>query len=190
MYNTALLACEANSIGYATCLKIVELKYQNIFYSMPSHFHPNNRKWMERNLTNKDKMVPGFQTTSANRPLLISALEESIRTGQFIIKSTRLYHELSTFIWYNGKAQAQKGFNDDLCISLGISQLIITTMLVDMENAKKRTVAMIDAFESSPNMTTIENQFRTDVQDPYKLQLPNGEEEDYRGWLIDMPSKG
>jgi hypothetical protein len=63
-------------------------------------------------------------------------------------------------------------------------------MLVDMENAKKRTVAMIDAFESSPNMTTIENQFRTDVQDPYKLQLPNGEEEDYRGWLIDMPSKG
>jgi hypothetical protein len=190
MYNKALLACEANNIGYATCLKIVEHRYPNIFYSMPSHFNPRNRKWMERNLADEDRMVPGFQTTAANRPLVISALEESLRTGRFVLRSQRLYHELKTFIWNNGKAQAQQGFNDDLCMALGIGQLIVSTMLVDIENAKKRTIAMLDAFDTSQNVDPIDSQFRLTEQDPWVLPLPGGDEEDLRGWLIDMPSKG
>jgi hypothetical protein len=192
MYNKALLACEANNIGYATCLKIVEHRYPNIFYSMPSHFNPRNRKWMERNLVDEDRMVPGFQTTAANRPLLISALEESLRTGRFVLRSNRLYNELKTLIWNNGKAQAQQGFNDDLCMALAIGQLIVTTLLVDVENARKRTVAMLDAFGSSQNTETIDKQFRHDApEDPYTLQLPDGDEEDLRGWLIDrLPSRG
>jgi len=190
MYNVALLATEANNIGYATCLKIVEHRYPNIFYSMPSHFNPRNRKWMERNLTNENSMVPGFQTTAANRPLLVTALEEALRTGRVRIRSKRLYNELNTFIWKNGKAQAQDGFNDDLCMALGIGQLIIGTMLVDVENAKKRTLAMIDSFSSTQNTAPVEQQFRSVDKDPYKIQMPDGSEEDLRGWLIDMPSKG
>lgn len=189
MYNKALLATEANSIGYATCLKLVEQKYPNIFYSMPSHFHPRNRKWMERNLTDENKMVPGFQTTAANRPLLVTALEESLRTGRVVVRSLRLINELKTFIWKNGKAQAQPSFNDDLCMALGIGQLIITTMLVDIENAKKRTIAMLDAFDNVQN-DTIDATFRNEDHDPYKWRLPDGTEEDLRGWLINIPHKG
>lgn len=187
MYNRAMLACEANNIGYATCLKIVEYKYPKIFYSMPSHFNPRNRKWMERNLADVNKMVPGFQTTAANRPLLISALEQSLRTGTFLLRSQRLYNELKTFIWKNGKAQAQKGFNDDLCMAFGIGQLIITTMLVDIENAKKRTIAMIDAIDTNQNIETLDHQFKNRKEDPYIFRLPDGSEEDLRGWLIDKP---
>ena len=193
-YNRALLATEANNIGYATCLKIVEHKYPNIFYSMPTHFNPRNRKWMERNLTDQAKQVPGFQTTSANRPLLISALEETLRTGRVVIRSQRLFNELKTFIWHNGKAQAQQGFNDDLCMSLGIGQLILTTMLVDIENAKKRTIVMLDEFGTTQNTSPIQEHNRHGNNDPYVMRLPGGEEEDLR-WLIDvdqadLPSKG
>lgn len=190
MYNKALLAPEANSIGYATCLKIVEHRYPNIFYSMPSHFNPRNRKWMERNLTDEDKMVPGFQTTAANKPLIITSLEESLRTGRVLIRSQRLVNELKTFIWKNGKAQAQDGFNDDLCMALGIGQLILNTMLIDIENAKKRTIAMLESFEAVQSMQPVNNKLRNGEQDPYVFRLPDGSEENLRGWLIDIPHRG
>lgn len=183
-YNKALIATEANNIGYATCLKIVEEKYPNIFYSMPSHFNPRNRKWMERNLVNEDRMVPGFQTTSANRPLIISALEESLRTGKVLVRSHRLYNELNTLIWLNGKAQAQRGFNDDLCMALGIGQLILQTMLVDIENAKNKTISMIDSIGTNKNLCDIGEITQPILRDPYILPVGNGEEEDIR-WLLD-----
>ena len=34
--------------------------------------------------------------------------------------STRLFHELKTFIWHNGKPQAMRSYHDDLVMALAI----------------------------------------------------------------------
>jgi hypothetical protein len=45
------------------------------------------------------------------------------------IQSKRSMEELRTFVWKNGKAQAQDGYNDDLVMSLGIGLFLRDTSL-------------------------------------------------------------
>ena len=43
--------------------------------------------------------------------------------------SNRLFHELKTFIWNNGKPQAMRSYNDDLVMSLAIACFVRDTAL-------------------------------------------------------------
>jgi hypothetical protein len=74
-------------------------------------------------------MVPGVTTSSRTRPLMISSLEMYMREGTPIIRSKRLIQELFVFIWENGKAQAQRGYNDDLVMSYAIGLWLRDTSL-------------------------------------------------------------
>jgi hypothetical protein len=64
-------------------------------------------------------MVAGFSTTSRTRPLIISKLEEYVREKSITIRSVRTIDELFTFIWNNGRAEAMRGYNDDLRYGIG-----------------------------------------------------------------------
>jgi len=46
----------------------------------------------------KEKMVPGFTTSRKTRPLIIEKMERFAREKELIIRSERLYNELTTFI--------------------------------------------------------------------------------------------
>jgi hypothetical protein len=46
-----------------------------------------------------------------------------------IIRSKRLIQELLVFVWLNGKAQAQQGYNDDLVMSFAITLWLRDTAL-------------------------------------------------------------
>ena len=74
-------------------------------------------------------MVPGFSTTIRTRPLIISRLEQYFRDKSVKIYSTRTLGELETFIWDKGKVVAMDGYNDDLCMSLGIGLWVRDTAL-------------------------------------------------------------
>ena len=74
-------------------------------------------------------MVPGFSTTTRTRPLLISKLETYFREKAPIVRSKRLIDELFVFIWNGSKAEAQRGYNDDLVISFCIGLWIRDTAL-------------------------------------------------------------
>ena len=65
--------------------------------------------------------IPGFTTSVKTRPLIISKLEEYIRNKVLFSPSSRFVDELKTFIWRNGKPEAQKGSNDDLILSCAIN---------------------------------------------------------------------
>ena len=54
------------------------------------------------------------------RPLVVAKLEEFIRNNILTINSVRTASELKTFIWHNGRAQAMRGYNDDLVMALAI----------------------------------------------------------------------
>jgi hypothetical protein len=66
-------------------------------------------------------MVPGFTTSMKTRPLCVSKLVSYIHEKSVIIQSKRLMDELRVFVWKNGKAQSQNGYNDDLVMAFAIA---------------------------------------------------------------------
>tara|TARA_B110000211_G_C13776126_1_gene419718 strand:- start:199 stop:663 length:465 start_codon:yes stop_codon:yes gene_type:complete len=74
-------------------------------------------------------MVAGFSTTSKTRPLIISKLDNYFRDKSITIRSTRLIDELFTFIWNGNRAEAMRGYNDDLTMSLAIGLWVRDTAL-------------------------------------------------------------
>ena len=65
----------------------------------------------------KRRYGAGFSMTSRTRPLVISKLDTYMRERTPIIRSKRLIDELFVFIWNGSRAEAQRGYNDDLVIS-------------------------------------------------------------------------
>jgi len=68
--------------------------------------------------------MPGIATTVKNRQAILAKLEEVIRNKTIKVYSSRFHEEAKTFVWNTnvsgGKAQALKGYNDDLIMSLAI----------------------------------------------------------------------
>ena len=73
--------------------------------------------------------VAGFTTSTKTRPLVIAKLEEFIRNKLIKIYSSRTVEEIKTFIWYNGKPQAMRGYSDDLIMALAIGCWVRDTAL-------------------------------------------------------------
>jgi hypothetical protein len=119
-YNNALMCPENNSYGYAVIMKLAEMDYRNLYFA-------NEKDRYSYMYGAKDIGKIGFQTNVKTRSQILTKLEEVLRTKHIIIKSARLYSELKTFIWKNGKAQAQKGQNDDLIMALAIGVWLYDT---------------------------------------------------------------
>lgn len=113
-YNNALMCPENNTFGYTTVVKLRDLKYPNLYYSnlRPSEFVINQ--------TESSDEIPGFSTQGKSRVQILTKLEEVIRNRVLRVYSSRFYEEIKTFVWTGSKAQASKGNNDDLVISLAI----------------------------------------------------------------------
>ena len=79
------------------------------------------------------------------RPLIIAKLEEFIRNKLITIKSLRLLNELKTFIWYLGKPQAMKGYNDDLVMSLAIACWVRDTAIISAKRGEELQKAMLNS---------------------------------------------
>ena len=194
-YNEALVAIEANSIGYATCLKIVDMKYPNIFYSAKGQANARDKRKLERAYKNKEAMIPGFQTTTATRPLLMTQLEEEVRNGTFKINSIRLISELRTLIWNNGKAEAMHGYHDDLSMSAAIGLLIISTTLNDMISSRDSIIASLRAIRgesenANDSIPILNKAFSRErrTNNPWVMTTRQGTEEDL-SWLIGRGKK-
>ncbi len=129
-YNNALLVVENNNVGWGTLQQIIDRNYPHTFYSSSDLTIVDVEKTYSNKLHAQDKkMVAGFTTTTKNRPLVVSNLELFFRQKQVIIKSSRLYEELNVFIWNGPKAEAMRGYNDDLVMSMGIGLWVRETAL-------------------------------------------------------------
>jgi len=129
-YNNALLVIENANIGWAVIQQVIDRSYPNLFYMSKDLKYVD----VENQLTNKyrsdDKnLKPGFSTTTKTRPLIISKMEQYIREKTITIRSTRLIDELFTFIWNGNRAEAMRGYNDDLVMALSIGLWVRDTAL-------------------------------------------------------------
>ena len=129
-YNNALLVVENANIGWAVIQQIIDRAYPNLFYmSKDLKYVDVENQLHNRYRAEERNMVAGFSTTSKTRPLIISKLEQYIREKDVTIRSTRTIDELFTFIWNGNRAEAMRGYNDDLTMSLAISLWVRDTAL-------------------------------------------------------------
>lgn len=130
-WNNALLAIENANIGWAAIQPALDRGYQNLHYTYKDDGYTDAHVQLNKGYDMKDKsqMVPGVTTSSRTRPLMISALEMYMREKTPIIRSKRLIQELLVFVWLNGKAQSQQGYNDDLVMSFCIGLWLRDTAL-------------------------------------------------------------
>jgi len=181
-YNNALLVVENSNIGWASIQQIINRGYGNLFYMS------NDLKYVdvERQMTNKfyreeKKMVAGFSLTQRTRPLVISALDTYIREKEILIRSSRFIDELFTFIWFNGRPEAMKGYNDDLTMAMAIGLWVRNTALRLKNEGIDLTKSMLGSTTISQyDSVYSQNSFQ---QNPYEIQYGRGQTEDIR-WLL------
>jgi hypothetical protein len=130
-WNMALLAIENANIGWAAIQPAIDRNYPNLHYTYREDGYTDAEVQLKKNydMQDKSKMVPGVSTTSRTRPLMISSLEMYMRERTPVIRSKRLIQELFVFVWLNGKAQSQTGYNDDLVMSFCIGLWLRDTAL-------------------------------------------------------------
>lgn len=198
-YNKAILVVEQNSVGFS-CLEHIKLiGYENLYYSAKGDLVGGETFDTSLPLPSMNKFVPGITTSPKNRPLILSKFEEYIRTRRIIIRSERLLEELRRFIWKNNKAEAAKGYNDDLIMSAAIACWIKDTYLdgnILSEELSKDLLSSISKQEINnvavPGATTNpdfvrenERKWRNSQENPYKMKDSRGNTLDV-GWLIDF----
>ena len=129
-YNDALLVVENANIGWATIQQVIDRGYKNLFYMSKDLKYIDIQHQMTNRYRSEEKgLVAGFSTTSKTRPLIISKLTDYFREKSIIIRSSRLIDELFTFIYMNGRAEAMKGYNDDLVMAISIGLWVRDTAL-------------------------------------------------------------
>ena len=173
-YNTALLVIENSSYGWAVIQQVIDRNYPNLFYSSADLQYVDVEQHVDNKLNALDKkMVPGFTNSTKTRPLAIGKLETCIREKVFNIRSKRLLDELSVFVWHNGKAEAMRGYNDDLVISTAIGLWIRDTAL------RLRREAM------DINRVILSGIKRTGIESPNSMKYTKNAELAQKSWTFE-----
>lgn len=179
-YNDALLVVENANIGWATIEQILEREYRNLYYSTRSQ---NETVESYMNKWDTDKLVPGFTTSNKTRPLIIAKMMEYIRERSVTIRSKRLINEMRVFIWKNGKAQAQNGYNDDVVMAFAIGLYIRDTALrlrqqgIDLARAQLSSFTNLN--QRTPSVITSVDKRKNN---PYTIETNQGQED--ISWIL------
>jgi hypothetical protein len=144
-YGNAMVVVENNTVGFAVLEKLKEKLYPNVYHSIKSTHEYIDQVAAETH----SSCVAGFTPSLKTRPLIIAKFEEFIRNKLLTIYSKRLVNELDTFIWRNGRAEAQRGYNDDLIMACAIGCWVRDTALIENQRDLEYKKAMIGSIMSS-----------------------------------------
>lgn len=178
-YNNALLVVDNRNIGYSTLQVIIDHGYKNLYYTYKTDPFLDKNIHLRKGYDLKDKkdMVPGYSIDVKTRPVMINKFEQYFSEKAPIIHSKRLHNEMVVFMWLDGKAQAARGYNDDLIMAFAIGLMVRDTSLkllaigVDLT---KNTLRHTNRLIFRPNKPV----------DPYWEQtLGNGKKENLK-WLL------
>lgn len=178
-YNDALLVIENANIGWATIEQVITREYKNLYYSSRSDSE-TVESYMKK--YERDLLVPGFTMSLRTRPLVIAKLTEYIRDRSVTIKSKRLITELRVFVWKNGKAQAQHGYNDDLVMAMATALYVRDTAVRMRQQGMDLTRAQMSSFVNVNQRNTGVYNVAPMQNNPYVMKTNYGEED--LSWLL------
>ena len=138
-YSDALLCPESNTYGYAVLMKLRDAGYRNIYFA-------KEKDKFDSLYGNGSLGKAGFSTQAGKRAQILTKLEESLRNNKIEIYSRRFVDELKTFVWTNNKAQAQRGKNDDLVMSLAIGLWLYDVDTKRSKSSVDMNAAMLAGF--------------------------------------------
>ena len=115
------------------------------------------------------------------RPLVVNKFREFVGDRSVTIRSKRLVEEMKVFIWKNGRAEAQSGYNDDLVMSFGIGMYLRDTSLKFRQQSQDLTRAALN--NVSKSMPAQGAYFATGRDNPYFMDDGKGGKENF-SWLL------
>jgi hypothetical protein len=180
-WNNALLVIENANIGWAVIQQVIDRNYQNLYYQTQDYKYID----IEKQYTNKfnaeeRRQIAGFTTSAKTRPLIISKLDEYFRNKEVVVQSLRLIDELFTFIWLTNRAEAMRGYNDDLVMAFSIGLWVRDTALrLRQERMDLAKVAINSISTTGFSMGSANERMRVN---PYEMNIGDGNE-DIR-WLL------
>lgn len=178
-YNEAMLVIENANIGWATIQVAIERNYPNLYYSQKSD-SPNANSYFDK-YQDHSKMVAGFTNSSRTRPMIIGKFQEYIGDKGVTIQSKRLMEEMKVFIWKNGRAEAQSGYNDDLVMSFGIAMYVRDTALKYRQHGLDLTKNALNSMQV--NKSQYQGGYSPGSNDnPYSIDMGDGKED--ISWLL------
>ena len=177
-YNQALLVVENANIGWAALDAIQERGYNNLYYSPKSDSSISDSYFNQ--YEDHSKMTPGFTTSLRTRPLVINKGREYLGDHSVIIRSKRLLEEMKVFIWKNGRAEAQSGYNDDLTMSYCIGMYLRDTALKNKQQGIELTKATLNSISKPSQYQGA--YFASGKDNPYYMPTDKGNED--ISWLI------
>jgi hypothetical protein len=181
-YNDALLIIENANIGWAAIQQVIDRQYKNLFYmSKDLKYVDVENQMRNKYRADERQMVAGFSTTSKTRPLIVSKLDEYFREKAVTVRSNRLIDELFTFIFMNGRAEAMKGYNDDLVMAFCIGLWVRDTALRLRQEGIDLTKRAIGGISSNMQHDGVYG--GSSMEDnPWKMKIGD-EFEDLSQWL-------
>jgi hypothetical protein len=143
MYSAHIVIDITGGMGIATSRKLQELGYKNMYIDGVDL----NNTW-KYNPKAMDK-IPGINFNN-KRVQIIAAFEEGMR-HKFRIYSSRLYNEMNTFVYVNGRPDHQKGHHDDLIMSISMALYVGESSFSSLERVTEQTKAMLDSWTVNNN---------------------------------------
>ena len=143
MYNCFIVIDITGGMGVSTSRKLQELGYKNLYVDGVDL--ANKWKYDPKAL---DK-IPGLNFNN-KRVQIIASFEEAMR-HEFKIYSSRLFDEMNTFVYVNGRPDHQKGQHDDLIMSIAMATYVAESSFSSLEKVTEQTKAMLESWSVSNN---------------------------------------
>ena len=143
MYSCFVVIDITGGMGVSTARKMQELGYKNLYVD---GIDVNNKWKYDSKIGEK---IPGINFNN-KRVQIIAAFEEGVRHG-FKVYSNRLYNEMNTFIYINGRPDHQKGHHDDLIMSISMACYVAESSFSNLTKVTEHTKAMLESWSVSNN---------------------------------------
>ena len=146
MYNAYIVIDITGGMGVASARKLQEMGYKNLYIDGVDMANPwkYNPKALEK--------IPGINFNN-KRVQIIASFEEALRHG-FRMYSHRLFNEMNTFIYINGRPDHQKGHHDDLIMGISMATYVGESSFSQLTKATDQTKAMLNSWQVNVNEET------------------------------------
>jgi len=143
LYKAFVVIDLTGGMGVATARKMQELNYPNLYYD---NIDLANKWKYDSKISEK---IPGINFNN-KRVQIIASYEEALRHN-FRIYSNRLYNEMNTFIYINGRPDHQKGHHDDCIMAISMATYVAEKSFQNLEKVTNHTKAMLNSWSSHSN---------------------------------------